>query len=87
MEDKTKTTKEVAGKRLKGKVISSKMKDTIVVAVERFVKNKKYSKYLKITKRFKVHDLGNTKKVGEQVDIVECRPMSKEKHFKLISNI
>jgi len=84
MKDKSTKTEEIKGKRLNGKVISSKMKDTIVVAVDRFIKNQKYNKYLKITKRFKVHDVGNTKKVGELVEIVECRPMSKDKHFKII---
>lgn len=70
-------------KRLSGVVVSDKMKDTIVVRVERFVKNAKYQKFVKISKRFKAHDAGNTKKIGETVEIVECRPMSKDKHFKV----
>ena len=70
-------------KVLSGIVVSTKMKDTIVVRVERFVKNAKYQKFVKISKRYKAHDLGNTKKVGEQVVIVECRPLSKDKHFTL----
>lgn len=83
MADKT-NKMEGKGKILSGKVISSKMKDTVVVAVDRFIKNEKYNKFQKITKRFKAHDVGNTKKVGELVEIVECRPMSKEKHFKVV---
>ena len=70
-------------KVLSGVVVSDKMKDTIVVKVERFVKNAKYQKFVKISKRYKAHDAGNTKKVGEHVDIVECRPLSKDKHFSL----
>ncbi len=69
---------------LSGTVVSQKMKDTVVVAVTRFVKHPKYRKYQKITKRFKAHDAGNTKQVGEKVRIAECRPISKDKHFKII---
>jgi small subunit ribosomal protein S17 len=71
-------------KRLSGVVVSDKMKDTIVVLVERYVKNSKYQKYMNIRKRFKVHDPGNTKKIGEKVEIEECAPISKDKHFKLV---
>jgi len=70
-------------KTLKGVVVSSKMKDTIVVEVSDYKKHPKYKKYLSIQKKFKVHDPGNTKKEGEKVVIVETRPISKDKHFKL----
>ena len=70
-------------KRLSGIVVSDKMKDTVVVKVERFVKNSKYQKFVKISKRYKAHDAGNTKKIGEKVEIVECRPLSKDKHFAI----
>ena len=72
------------GRILSGTVVSTKMKDTIVVAVNRLVKHPKYGKFLRVTKRFKAHDAGNTKKEGEKVTIMECRPMSKDKHFKVI---
>lgn len=62
------------------------MKDTIVVEVTRFVAHPKYRKYQKHTARFKAHDAGNTKKEGEKVTIVECRPMSRDKHFKIVSS-
>ena len=81
-----KNTAIIKGKTLSGVVVSVKMKDTVVVAVTRFVKHPKYQKFFKVTKRFKAHDEGNTKKLGELVDIVECKPMSKQKHFKVISN-
>jgi small subunit ribosomal protein S17 len=61
------------------------MKDTIVVLVDRYVKNEKYQKFLTISKKYKAHDAGNTKKMGETVTIVETRPISKDKSFKLIA--
>ncbi len=72
------------GKTLEGVVVSNKMKDTIVVEVNRFVQHPKYRKYMNHTSRFKAHDAGNTKKEGEKVTIVECRPLSKDKHFKIV---
>ena len=71
-------------KVLKGTVISSKMKDTIVVAVTRYVKHPKYGKFIRHVKRYKVHDKGNTRAVGEKVSIEESRPISKTKHFVVI---
>ena len=78
-----KTTKSGA-KILAGVVTSDKMKDTIVVKVFRFVKHPKYGKYISRDKKFKVHDVGNTKKIGDKVTIIECAPISKDKHYKLI---
>ena len=68
-------------KVLSGTVVSDKMKDTIVVLVERYEKHPKYGKYIKRRKKFKAHDVGNTKRIGEKVDIVETKPISKDKHF------
>jgi small subunit ribosomal protein S17 len=73
------------GRVLRGKVVAAKMTDTITVAVERYVKHPKYKKYLKRTKKYLVHDAGNTAKVGEVVDITETRPISKRKTFKLVT--
>ncbi|HXK39433.1 MAG TPA: 30S ribosomal protein S17 [Candidatus Paceibacterota bacterium] len=70
-------------KMLKGEVVSDKMKDTIVVVVKRYVKHPKYGKYMEKRKRYKVHDAGNTKKVGDLVAIRETKPLSKDKHFIL----
>lgn len=69
------------GKTLQGTVVSTKMKDTIVVLVERYEKHPKYEKFVKHKKRFKAHDAGNTKVMGETVTIVETKPISKDKHF------
>ena len=71
-------------KTLTGVVVSTKMKDTITVAVNRYVKDSKYKKYVKKTKKYLAHDAGNTKKDGERVTIAPCRPMSKNKHFTVI---
>ena len=79
----TKSEKE-KGRTLTGTVVSTKMRDTIVVAVSQLKKHPKYGKFLRITKRLKAHDAGNTKKEGETVTIVECRPMSKDKHFRIV---
>ncbi|MDP1624813.1 MAG: 30S ribosomal protein S17 [bacterium] len=70
-------------KTLTGIVTSTKMKDTIVVKVDRFVKAAKYEKYMKVSKKYKAHDAGNTKKTGETVTIIECAPISKDKSFKV----
>ena len=69
---------------LSGVVVSDKMKDTCVVLVTRFVKNTKYKKYYKVSKKYKAHDVGNTKKIGDKVEIKESRPISKDKHFIIV---
>lgn len=73
-------------KVLRGVVVSDKMKDTIVVVVTRYVKHPKYGKFIKRMKRYKVHDKGNMHAVGEKVQIEETRPISKTKHFTVVSN-
>ena len=60
------------------------MKDTVVVSVERYEKHPKYGKFIKRRKKFKAHDIGNTKSVGEKVKMVESKPISKDKHFVVI---
>ena len=79
---KTKTNKVMTGV-----VTSDKMKDTIVVSVSRFVKHPKYGKFVSIDKKFKAHDAGNTKKIGDKVSIEECAPISKDKKFRLIATV
>jgi len=66
-----------------GTVVKTAMKDTITVAVDRYVKHAKYKKFHTRTKKYLVHDAGNTAKVGDQVTIVSCRPLSKLKRFTL----
>jgi len=78
------TEKTIKGKVLSGTVVSNKMKDTVVVLVERYGKHPKYSKFIKRGKKFKAHDVGNTKAIGDKVKIVESRPISKDKHFIVV---
>ena len=83
-----KVQKEVKGKvkrELAGVVVSDKMKDTVVVAVTRYVKHPKYKKYQKRVKKYHAHDVGNRCKVGEKVRIRESIPISKRKHFVVIT--
>lgn len=87
VEKKTKQNneKEKAHKRtLKGVVVSDKMDKTIVVLVERLKKHPKYKKYYKVRKKYKAHDSENKYKVGDEVIIEECRPISKEKHWVVV---
>ncbi len=67
-----------------GKIVSTKTKDTAVVLVERYTKHPKYGKFLKRQKKFKAHDAGNKHKEGEVVEIMETRPISKDKRFIVV---
>lgn len=71
--------------RFGGVVVSLKMKDTVTVVVERHVKHPKYHKFITRKTRIFAHDPGNTKKIGENVIIEACRPISKNKAFKVIA--
>jgi len=75
------------GKTFEGVVVKSAMKDTATVQVERYVKHPKYKKYMKLSKKFLVHDVGNRAQIGEKVVIRETRPISKRKRFVLVSRI
>lgn len=74
-------------KKIKGVVVSDKMKNTVVVLVERYRKHPLYGKYMKISKCFKAHDEKNEYKAGDKVLLEECRPISKDKHFKVAGKI
>ncbi|MEK7219314.1 MAG: 30S ribosomal protein S17 [Patescibacteria group bacterium] len=76
--------KEKVGNILKGVVVSDKMDKTIVVTVSRFVKHPLYGKFYKISKKYKVHDEGNKYKIGDEVEIVETKPLSKDKRFSVL---
>lgn len=76
---------ESKGRVFEGVVVSDKMKDTVVVKVVRFVKHPKYGKFQKLAKKFKADDKGNTVKIGDKVAIVECAPISKDKHFRILT--
>ena len=72
------------GNILKGVVVSDKMNKTVVVSVSRFVKHPKYGKFYRVNKKYKAHDEENKYKLGEKVEIIETKPISKDKKFKVI---
>ena len=69
---------------MRGTVVKTAMQDTCTVAVERYVKHPKYKKFLRRTKKYLVHDVGNTAQVGDKVEIKETSPISKRKRFALV---
>lgn len=67
-----------------GVVVSDKMDKTIVVQVERRVRHPLYVRIVRRTRRYKVHDEHNEARIGDQVRIMETRPLSKEKRWRLV---
>ena len=67
-----------------GKVVSDKMDKTIVVAIQDNVKHPLYKKVIKHTERFKAHDENNESKIGDRVEIMETRPLSRDKRWRLV---
>ena len=67
-----------------GKVVSDKMDKTIVVATEKRVAHPLYKKQIKTTKKYKAHDENNQCKIGDTVKIMETRPLSKDKRWRLV---
>ena len=74
-------------KQLKGKIISNKMAKTVIVRVERVKEHKKYKKRYVTQKKYKAHLEGQGYNVGDTVLIEECRPISKEKKWKVVKKI
>ena len=74
-------------KTIVGTVVSDKMEKTIVVAVESFKTHHIYKKRYKNTKKYKVHDENNECGIGDKVKIMETRPLSKDKRFRLVNII
>ena len=67
-----------------GKVVSDKMDKTVVIAVETSVRHKMYNKIVKRTYKLKAHDEANECKVGDTVKVMETRPLSKDKRFRVV---
>ncbi len=76
--------KKVIKKKFSGVVTSDKMDKTIVVSVDSVRKHPKYGKRYTVSRKFKVHDEKNQFKEGDVVDFIECRPLSKEKRWRVI---
>ena len=70
-----------------GIITSDKMEKTITVAVERRVKHTLYGKFMKKTKKYHAHDEENTARIGDRVRIMETRPLSKSKRWRLVEVI
>jgi small subunit ribosomal protein S17 len=66
-----------------GIVVSNKMQKTIVVKVDRRVRHQKYKKYITVSSKFKAHDETNSANVGDRVEIIESRPLSRDKRWAL----
>jgi small subunit ribosomal protein S17 len=75
---------EVTRRRLIGRVASAKMQKTVVVEVVRFKRDNVYKKYVKVRKRYKAHDEQGEYRAGDQVEIEEHRPLSREKRWKVV---
>jgi small subunit ribosomal protein S17 len=71
-------------RKLIGRVMSNKMDKTVVVEVVRFKVHGMYKKYVRVRKRYKAHDEKNEYKTGDRVEIMEHRPMSRHKRFKVV---
>jgi small subunit ribosomal protein S17 len=80
----TQNNEIASGKTFNGVVVKAAMKDTATVSVERYVEHPKYKKFMKLSKKFLVHDPGNTAAIGDKVTIKETRPISKRKHFIIV---
>ena len=78
------STERTARKMRQGLVVSDKMDKTVVVAIERRVPHPVYGKMVTRTKRLKAHDEANSAKTGDTVRIVETRPLSKDKRWRLL---
>jgi small subunit ribosomal protein S17 len=76
--------KQVQGRRLIGVVVSNKMEKTAVVKVGRTIKHPKYLKLFTISKKYKAHNEDNKAQVGDKVVMVETRPLSKDKRWRII---
>jgi small subunit ribosomal protein S17 len=79
--------KENRKRELIGKVVSDKNDKTITVLVENYIVDKLYGKRVKRSKKYSAHDEKNEAKVGDVVRIVECRPLSKTKRYRLVEII
>ena len=68
-----------------GQVISDKMDKTVVVAVERLVRHPLYGRIIKLTTKLKAHDENNECRVGDKVKVMETRPLSKDKRWRVVN--
>lgn len=86
MADEVQNAAESRGRRKTriGRVVSDKMVQTVVVAVESMVRHPLYGKIIRRTTRFKAHDCEDACGIGDRVEIMETRPISKEKRWRVV---
>ena len=87
MRKETFTVERNLRKTRTGKVVSNKMDKTIVVAIEDHVKHPLYNKIVKRTYKLKAHDENNECRIGDRVKVMETRPLSKDKRWRLVEII
>ncbi|MDP2631928.1 MAG: 30S ribosomal protein S17 [Candidatus Uhrbacteria bacterium] len=80
----TEENNNVKRRRLIGTVVSDKMDKTVVVRVQRAMVHPKYNKRYTVSQKFKAHDSLNSAKIGDKVTIEETRPISKDKHWRIV---
>jgi len=88
-ESAVESKQEVRGRRKEkvGRVVSNKMQKSIVVAIERYVQHRVYKKYFKQTTKLMAHDEAEEAKIGDVVRIMETKPLSKNKSWRLVEII
>jgi len=77
---------ELKQRKFTGVVVSNKMAKTVVVKIESVKIHPKYQKRYTMSRTYKVHDEKNQSKVGDKVSFIECRPLSKDKRWRLLTN-
>lgn len=77
--------KQEKARMLEGRVVSNAMDKSVVVLTERYIKHSKYKKYIKKSTKIMAHDAENVCGIGDRVSISECRPLSKNKSWTLVS--
>ena len=80
----TEHPRKTHGRECVGEVVSNKMQKTVVVVVKRFIRHHRYGKVLRRVTRLKAHDEKNECAIGDRVRLVETRPLSKGKHFRVV---
>ncbi|NCN99921.1 30S ribosomal protein S17 [Candidatus Falkowbacteria bacterium] len=85
LDDKKTTHSATISRQFNGVVVSDKSDKTIVVKVESVKKHPKYHKRYVVSKKYKVHDETNKYHIGDKVKFVECRPLSKDKRWRIIA--
>ena len=84
--ESNKKKKEIIKKKFNGIVVSDKQNKTIVVKVDSVKIHPKYKKRFTVSKKYKVHDEKNKYKEGDKIIFIECRPLSKDKRWRVIYN-